>query len=243
MKLNKQVIIAHRGASGLVKHENTIESFEKAWKIGADSFECDVRKTKDGKMIVVHDEDYKGQKICELSYHDLCILTTKDGFIMPTLEDTILWCKDKIIIDIELKEEGYEEEVVTLVKKHLAHSDFFIRTFNDSSLKIIKQIDRKIKTILLLGVEHPKWGLFTRLSELFPLVRILKTKCDMVSPHYRLLKLGYVWRLGLLNKPVLVWSVDDIEMMKKLLNQKRVAGIVTNFPDMGLKVLAENKKV
>lgn len=243
MKLDKQMVIAHRGASGLVKHENTIEAFAKALEVGADSIECDVRKTKDGKMVVVHDEDYQGKRIRELSYRDLCMLTAEDGFLMPTLEDAILWCKGKIMIDIELKEEGYEEEVIALAKKYLSHDDFFIRTFNDDSLKKIKVVDKNIKTVLLLGVEHPKWGLFTRLSELFPLFRILKTKCDMVSPHYRLIRFGYIWRLKLWKKPVLIWTVNDSKLMEKLLIDKKAAGIITNFPDAAIEILAKNKKV
>lgn len=242
MKLDKQMIIAHRGASGLVEHENTIEAFEKAVEVGADSIECDVRKTKDGKIIVVHDEDYQGKLIKDLSYQDLSILTTANGFLMPTLEEAILWCKDKIVIDIELKEEGYEEEVIALVKKHLSCQDFLIRSFNDSSLKKIKRIDKNIKTVLLLGVEYPKWGLFTRLSELFPLLRVLKTRCDMVSPHYRLVRFGYVKRLKLWRKPVLVWTVNDSKLMEKMLIEKKVAGIITNFPDVAIGVLKENKK-
>ena len=39
MKIKKQYIIAHRGASGLVEHENTIEAFEKAIEVGADYIE------------------------------------------------------------------------------------------------------------------------------------------------------------------------------------------------------------
>ncbi|MFA5765849.1 MAG: glycerophosphodiester phosphodiesterase, partial [Bacilli bacterium] len=104
-------------------------------------------------------------------------------------------------------------------------------------------VDKNIKTVLLLGVERPKWGLFTRLSELFPLFRILKTKCDMVSPHYRLIRFGYIWRLKLWKKPVLIWTVNDSKLMEKLLIDKKAAGIITNFPDAAIEILAKNKKV
>lgn len=243
MKFKKQMVIAHRGASGLVKHENTIEAFAKALEVGADSIECDVRKTKDGKIIVVHDADYKGKLISELTYYELSMITTGDGFLMPTLEDALMWCKGKILIDIEIKEEGYEEELIALIKKYLTYDDFFIRAFMDSSIKLIKKLDKKIKTVLLLGEEHPKWGFLTRLSELFPLFRVLNTKCDMVSPHYRLIKFGYAWRLKLSGTPVLVWTVNDYDLIKEMLYKKKVAAVITNFPDVALKILAESKKV
>lgn len=241
MIFERQTIIAHRGASGLVEHENTIESFAKAVEVGADAIECDVRKTKDGKMIIVHDDNYEDKKIIDLTYEELSELTKQKGFIMPTLEETLLWAKGKIFIDIELKEEGYEEEFINAVKKVLTYDEFYVRSFNDNSLKKIKELDENIKTVLLLGVEHPRHGIFTRLSELFPLARIKRTKCDMVSPYYELIRLGYVCRLKLSKTPVLVWTVNDESLMRKLLFKNKVDAIITNYPDIALKVLKEKK--
>ena len=47
MTKNYPLILAHRGAKGLVKFENTFEAFDKALEVGADGIELDVRKTKD----------------------------------------------------------------------------------------------------------------------------------------------------------------------------------------------------
>jgi glycerophosphoryl diester phosphodiesterase len=49
-------IIAHRGASHLAP-ENTLASVELAWKLAADAVEIDVWLTKDGRIVVIHDED------------------------------------------------------------------------------------------------------------------------------------------------------------------------------------------
>jgi len=234
MKFSKQMVVAHRGASGLVEHENTIEAFQKAIDVGADCIECDVRKTADGILVIYHDKLINGVSVNSLNYHEILALT---GYHVPTLEETLLFVKGKILIDIELKEEGYEDEVVALIKKHLQNDEFYIRSFIDKSLIKIKKIDKTIITALLLGLEKPKNVLLTRLSELFPIFRILKTKCDYVSPYYRLLKLGYVTRMKLLGKPVSVWTVDDEVLMKKLLKKKKVASLVTNYPDVALRIL------
>lgn len=234
MKLDKQWIIAHRGASGLVEHENTISSFEKAYVVGADSVELDIRKTKDGKIIVVHNPDYNGKLISEYTYDELCEVTKKDGFVMPTLEDAILYCKDKIFMDIEIKEEGYEDEIVDIILKHLKPEEFFVRSFIKKSIKRIKRINKNIKTVLLLGVEFPKYGFLTRIAELFPLAKIISSKCDMISPHYRLVICGFHFRMKLLGKPVLVWTVNDKERIDYLLNKKKVEGIITNYPDVAI---------
>lgn len=238
MKFKKQMIVAHRGASGLVEHENTIEAFQKAIDVGADCIECDVRRTKDGVMIIFHDGMINGVPINELNYQEVLDLT---GFHVPTLAETLEFVKGKILIDIELKEGGYEEEAVALVQKHLSNDEFYIRSFLDKTLRKVKKIDKTITTALLLGLEHPKNVLLTRLSELFPFFRILKTKCDFVSPYYRLLKLGYVTRMKLLGRPVSVWTVDDEKLMKKLLKKMKVASLVTNYPDVALRIMNEEK--
>ena len=48
-------IFAHRGASGYAP-ENTLEAFALAMDIGADGIELDVQMTKDGEVVVIHDE-------------------------------------------------------------------------------------------------------------------------------------------------------------------------------------------
>ena len=52
---HKPLIIAHRGASGLVP-ENTLAAFSKAIDIGVDRIEMDLRQTIDGEVVVLHDK-------------------------------------------------------------------------------------------------------------------------------------------------------------------------------------------
>ena len=54
--MEKQTLVwAHRGASGYAP-ENTLEAFQKAVEMGADGVELDVQLTKDGELVVIHDE-------------------------------------------------------------------------------------------------------------------------------------------------------------------------------------------
>lgn len=237
MKYSNQQIIAHRGASGLVKFENTIEAFQKAIDVKADAVELDVRKTKDGVIIVVHDELFQDRKISEWNYDELCAKTKELGYVMPTLEDTVSFLKGKIFVDVEVKEQGYTQEIIDIILRYLTPQEFYIRSFKDKVLIEVKKINKNIKTVLLLGLEHPKFPLLIRLSELFPLFRVIKTKCDMVSPHYLLVRFGYRQRLHLIGRPVLVWTVDDEKLMRKLLVRKKIDAIITNYPDKGLEIL------
>lgn len=239
-KFPKKFIEAHRGAKGLVKFENTIEAFEKAIEVGADAVELDVRKTKDNIIIVRHDADYKGKLICEYNYDELKEESLKEGFYMPTLEEVVDKFHHRILLDVELKEGGYEKEVLDIMAKELQPGEYYIRSFNIKALRQVKKINKKVKTALLLGRGVYKHGKLTMLTELFPLGRILYTKCDFVSPHYKALVLGFKFRMKLLRKPLLIWTVNDKDMMKEILIDKNIEGVVTNFPNLGIEVLKEN---
>lgn len=51
-------IVAHRGASAEAP-ENTLAAFRRAWELGAESCELDVRVTRDGHVVVIHDDNTK----------------------------------------------------------------------------------------------------------------------------------------------------------------------------------------
>lgn len=237
MKLYKtRAIEAHRGARGLVQFENTIEAFQKAIEVGADGIELDLRKTKDGVIVIRHNPDYNGELLANMTYNELLTKTKKDGFIIPTLEETLKFCKGKTFLDIELKESGYEEEIINIVLKHLTYDEFYIRSFIKRTIKKVKKLDSNIKTILLLGVTKARFSIFSRLAEIFPLFLILYTKCDIVSPHRLVFRFFYHARMKLLRKPVIVWTVNSEKELDKLLNIKKVDAIITDFPDIAVKI-------
>jgi len=238
MKFEKQMVVAHRGARGLVKYENTMEAFIKAVEVGADCIEIDIHKTKDNKIVVFHDHGIHGKLVKELTYEELL---NEAGYPIPTLEETLEYVKGKILIDIEFKESGYVDEALDLITKYLDYNEFFIRSFLDDVIVDAKAYNKNVRAALLIGTLPQKHKLRTRLSELFPGRRIRKCGCDFISPNYGLLKFGFLWRMKLLKKPVSVWTVNDEQLMRKLLLKKKVDAIVTDFPDKAIKILNENK--
>jgi len=228
-------IIAHRGASGLTEFDNSLESFRKAVELGADMIEFDVRKTRDDVLIAFHDPEIQGEGISGLSYEELLVITEKIGFKVPTVEDVVNLSKGKIGLDIELKEEGYEERVVELVKDHLGYDSYMMKSFSDECVKSIKRYDRGVKTGLLLGLEDPEFKVKTRLSELFPKRRLNKCRADFVAPNYQLLRFFYLRRMWRAGFEVFVWTVNEVELMERLIS-KGVDALITDRPDLALKV-------
>jgi glycerophosphoryl diester phosphodiesterase len=225
------LIIAHRGAPGYAK-ENTIESFEKAIALGADMIEFDVRRTSDNVFIVHHDESIQNKPIKALPYEKIRKMVRKEGFSIPTVEEVLKCTKGKVKLDVELKEEGYEIEIVELLLKYFRKDEFVITSFNAPPLKIIKDNYPNIKVGLLLGKFRAP--LLTRISEFFSLKRYKKARADFLVAHWRLLKVGFLERAQRSHKPVIVWTVNDEKMMRRLFQDRRVYAMITDRPDLAV---------
>ena len=231
--MRKTIIIAHRGASAYAK-ENTLASFKKAIDLGADMVEFDVRRTKDSVLIVRHDELMEGKPIHELTYEEMATMTRDQGFSIAPLEEVLQYTSGKIRLDVELKEEGYEKEVVALLSRYLKQDQFVVTSFYDACIKRIKENDPDIQGGLILGISKPENPIRTRFSEFFPLGRCKKAKADFLVPHWRLLRFGFLERVKRGNKPIFVWTVNDQEMIWKCLQEERIDGIITDRPDLAL---------
>ena len=130
-------VAAHRGDSYCC-FENTMEAFEAALAAGADMIETDVRMTKDGHLVLMHDSSGKRtagdcRKIADMTLEEVRLLNVGSEFHplrVPTLEELLQWAApcDGLMLNIELKEyyePGNEErckdcvdKVVAMVRKY-----------------------------------------------------------------------------------------------------------------------------
>jgi glycerophosphoryl diester phosphodiesterase len=231
--MKKTMIVAHRGASSLAR-ENTIESFKKAIGIGVDMIEFDVRRTRDQALIVHHDELMEGKPVKELTYDEISKMTTRQAFSVPTFEEVLKCTSGKIKLDVEIKEEGYEKEIVELLLKYFKKDQFVITSFYDSCIRKIKDDYPDTKTGLILGISKAKNPILTRFSEFFPHKRCREAKADFLAPHWRLLWFGFLDRAKKENKPVFVWTVNDQRKIWKMLHDERIDAIITDKPDLAV---------
>lgn len=229
----KPVIIAHRGASALARHENSLEAFQIAIDLGSDYVEFDIRKTKDNKLIVFHDAAYNGRLISSLSYDEFCNIASKDHLKPPLLSEVLKLCQGHIKLDIEIKESGYEEDILREVLKYFSYEDFIIKSFFDNCLQTFKDIDSKVSVGLLVGSRSK--SIFKLLRSFYPGKRLKRLDADFVSPSKRLIAGTFLFRMSQLHIDTYVWTVNDAPTMKKLF-QKGVGGIITDRPDIAIDV-------
>lgn len=103
-------VAAHRGWRSKYP-ENTLEAFQAALALGVDQIETDVRVTKDGQLVLIHDAAVDrttngSGKVCDLTLAQLKQLDAGSGAKIPTLTELMELVKDHptITLDIELKE-------------------------------------------------------------------------------------------------------------------------------------------
>ena len=165
--MNKVKIFAHRGASAYAP-ENTLEAFRLAMEQGADGIELDVQMTKDGELVVIHDEtidrvsngngavrDYTLEELKQFSvsnhfeqYPDVKI---------PTLREVLELIKPGTMeINIELKTGIYwypqiEQKVLELVKEEGMEERIIYSSFNHYSVQKIRELSPEAETAYLIG--------------------------------------------------------------------------------------------
>jgi len=199
--------------------------------------EFDVRRTKDQVLISYHDDTVQDRPVKELNFDAIKGIAGNQGFEVPTVEKVLRFTRGKIKLDVELKEEGYEKETVELVSGYFEEDQFVITSFHDTSLRIIKDHSPRIQVGLILGKSNASLGV--RISELFPSKRCSEAKADFMVPHWKLLKFGFLARAKRSHKPLFVWTVNDTILIRQLLRDGRVDGIVTDRTDLAVSLRKE----
>ena len=229
--------IAHRGASGTFP-ENTLSAFRAAIDAGADMCELDVQLTRDGAVVVIHDDtverttDGKGE-VAKLTLEELKRLDAgvkfKGGAIkgerIPTLDEVFEITGGKCGLNIELKAAGVENQVAQIMQARNAFGDSIVSSFDWDYLKKIQQLHFNIR-VGLLAEEKP---VDLMMNAVAMRAHSINPRWDMVTAD--LCKAAH--ERGLM---VYTWTVDADARMRALI-ECGVDGIMTNYPERLRKVL------
>jgi glycerophosphoryl diester phosphodiesterase len=111
--------IGHRGAPRIAP-ANTMPSFVAAFELGCDWVECDCRASRDGVIVLSHDDavkDANGQThaVAECAAQDLAALDLGGGAGVATLEELVAWAVGRVGIMADIKTEGFERQIGELL--------------------------------------------------------------------------------------------------------------------------------
>lgn len=250
LDLTARPVIAHRGASGRAP-ENTLQAFELAAKEGADAFELDVRLSRDGAPVVIHDANLdrttdrtgpvRAGTLVDLRTADAGFRFTADrgrtfpfrgtGVRIPTLGE-VLWTFPGMPMLIEVKEPEVQAAVQRVLVTEDATERCVLASENQEALRLFRE---------------PPFARAASAPEISSLYRAVLLRRPLPRVGYRLLSVPKKHRLltvptsrfvaasRSLGCPVDVWTVNDAATARALW-ARGVAGIVTDLPDRILEV-------
>lgn len=228
------ITFAHRGSSGEYP-ENTMLAFCKAYESGCEGIELDVHLSKDGHLVVIHDESVdrttdrvglvKDFTLTELKGMNAGTDQAFEG--IPSFEEYCYWVQDlPLITNIEIKTNrhyypGIEEEVLLMVGKYQLEKKVLVSSFNHASLMRIKALDPTLECALLINSRG--------LGNVGPYAKALGMEC--FHPDGTTLTEEVVRQCHKEGIRVNVWTVDDMALLKRVIRWG-VDGIITNYPDL-----------
>ena len=219
--------IGHRGARAYAP-ENTIASFKKALEMRVDAIELDVRKTKDGQIVVIHDEDIKRTTdgkglVCELTLNEIKGFSAEGGEKIPTLCEALDFLDKKAKVLIEIKEEGLEKAVLDIVCERGCEKNVILTSFSEDVLQKIRSLNGEVETGLI----------YARHSN--PLKAALALKANYLVALYRFTHTANVQKAHENGLKVFVWTINTPEEAEEYI-EKGVDGIATDKPDIFAKL-------
>ncbi|MDH7482882.1 MAG: glycerophosphodiester phosphodiesterase family protein [Armatimonadota bacterium] len=243
--MQKVLTIAHRGFSAIAP-ENTLAAFKRALELKPDLIECDVRRTKDGKIVIIHDATVDRTtngtgRVADMTLEELRRLdagswfgTQYAGERLPTLEEflDLPWGETQPII--EIKEQSLEDDVVALVQQRGMSARTAICSFHHKIGLRLKELDRLIRFSPLISSQTEISGdEAVRLAD-----EAAAVNGWVFGVNYTAITPDLVKATHAANMLMEAWTVDDEENIRRMVTMG-VDVIASNRLDLLLQVLAE----
>ncbi|MCC9022605.1 glycerophosphodiester phosphodiesterase [Bacillus nakamurai] len=228
--------IAHRGASGYAP-ENTFAAFDIAADMNTDLIELDVQLTKDGHIVVIHDDkvdrttDGSGF-VKDFTLKELQTLDAGSWFgpefkgeRIPLLEEVLKRYHPEIGLLIELKghasQIGLEKAVGQLLDRFSFSIHHIVQSFSIKSIQTFHEMYPSVPTAI---ITRPSFGMFSQNQ-----LNAYKSVANYVNIKYTRLNRYLISSARKNGLKVFAWTVRDPKTAAKL--QDMVDGIVTDYPD------------
>ncbi|MBM7604982.1 glycerophosphoryl diester phosphodiesterase [Metabacillus crassostreae] len=237
---------AHRGVSGEYP-ENTMAAFRAAAKVKAHGIELDVQLTKDGEVVVIHDETIDRTTngigyVKDFVWNQLKRFDAGSWFhpkfsreSVPLLEEVLQWVTTlnyPLLVNVELKNDiidypELEEKVLQLIDLYHLQSQCILSSFNKASLKKINELNHSIETAYLIE------GIPVDILKVVENIPVKAIHCEASFAQSiigkKVQERGY---------PIRVFTINTMNEYNNLI-KSNVSAIITDYPEIFL----ENKVI
>ena len=225
----RPLVIAHRGASG-ERPENTLAAYQLAVEQGADMIEVDLHRTRDGAVVITHDEELAGLggrgEIADATLAEVRALDAGGGERVPTLAELLDGYGQRIALNLELKRgtraeyAELEAETLAALQSRSLLDRVLFSSFYDPVLHRLRGLAPSARIGLLISRRHPE-----RAME-----RAKAVGAEALHPDVTLVTRALVDDAHAAGLAVYSYTVDEPAEMERLL-RLGVDGLFTNFPD------------
>lgn len=243
---NKIDVYGHRGY-GVGTPENSLSAIKKSIDDKVDYVELDVQRTKDRKYVLNHDKTFERvsynhppfikKRVDQLTLSQIETLDIGSkvspkyaGEKVPTLEEVLDLCKNKIKINLELKENVDKkmiDDVMNMIEKKGMKNQVYLTSLNANNIEYIEKKDPTFKT----GIIY-----FIKLGD------YQKFNSDYMIMEEREATEKAIKKLHKNGKKVIVWTINTPESIEKF-SKMDVDGIITDYPEEVKKIVNENSKL
>jgi glycerophosphoryl diester phosphodiesterase len=243
-------IIAHRGASAFAP-ENTLAAFDRAIRDGADGIEFDVRLSRDGQAVVIHDRTLKRTaqrkgRVSDLLSEELALLDVGTWFNkanpdradpsfaeqgVSTLSSALEYLRSfqgTIYIELKCEEDNIRPltlSVARTLESSPLHSKVIIKSFRLSALMRIRALCPDIRVAALFA---PKIKTILR-KEKYLVDLACEFGADELSLHYSLVTRKLIKKASARGMPVAIWTTDNPQWIKRAI-RLGLNAVITNDP-------------
>jgi glycerophosphoryl diester phosphodiesterase len=253
------LVIAHQGGDG-VWPGDTMYAFAKAVEMGVDVLEMDAHLTKDGYIVLMHDEQVDRTTDSTGSIEDLTLSDLKkldaayqwsnddgktfpyrgQGIQVPTLEELFATFPQlRYVIEIKLTQNPIDQPLCDLIRKQDMQDKVIVASFHDEAMQNFRATCPEVAT----SASRTEVRNFVLLGKVF--------LSGLIAPHYQAIQPPYDPKESM-NIPIMTerfireahaknvkvepWTVDDPELMRQYI-EWGVDGIMTDRPDLMIEVL------
>ncbi|WP_342243744.1 glycerophosphodiester phosphodiesterase [Pseudomonas sp. OTU5201] len=259
---DQPLVIAHRGGRGLWP-ENTLFAFERAAALKVDMLEMDLRRTRDGELVVLHDAHVDRTtngdgKVAELSLADVQALDAGyrwsadggeshpyrgQGIRIPTFAEVLeRFPEHPKVVEIKVPDIGMEEQLCALLDKHEQREQVLVGSFYERSLSRFREVCPGVATSagptsvrLLVALN---WiGLGSLVSPSYQALQIPERSGGLQVASDRLMRTALQRGLA-----VQMWTINEQPAMRHLLDMG-ANGLITDYPDRALQLLGRSTRI
>ena len=233
------LVIAHRGASA-VEPENTLRAFARSIAMGTQMIELDLHRTRDGHIVVIHDDDLSHTtnargRVSQLSFEEVRKVDAGKGERVPTLQETLELTRGRVQLYLEIKAPQAAEETLRIVREFNCQNEVLLASFD---LELMKQLGETVSDMeigLILGT--PSLNPRVRWREAFPWRALRYYPYQTLCMQVKLCSAILARKIKEQGKKLYVWTANSEADYARMIS-RNVDGIVTDTPDRLVAYLA-----